>query len=106
MTKREHNSALGDCDIRDPFRKWLVSCGIDPTVIVDEVFLCGGESRADIAVFQDSLTGFEIKSAKDSLVRFASQAGCYNRCFEFATLVADPEHIASALPFVQDWWGL
>jgi hypothetical protein len=97
---------IGDKEIRQPLRHWLMDRGIDRSSMVDEVELCGGDARADLAVFHDALSGFEIKSPKDSLVRFALQMECYSKSFEYATLVADADHIASATPIVHDWWGL
>jgi hypothetical protein len=97
---------LCDLEIRRPLRNWLIGRGVEPSAIVDEVLLCGGDARADIAVFHDWLMGYEIKSPRDSLARFAGQVECYSRAFEFATLVADADHITGAQSIVRDWWGL
>jgi len=74
------------------------------TRIIEE-FSCIG-ARADIAVVNGRLLGFEIKSARDSLERLESQVVGYNAVFDRVTLVADKKHIGRLPDYIPDWWGI
>jgi hypothetical protein len=76
------------------------------TLIVDELGLEHGKCRADIAVINGHLNGFEIKSEKDSLCRLANQVKIYSAVFDNASLVLAERHLKEASYLVPDWWGL
>ena len=76
------------------------------TVVVDELGLQHGRFRADIAVVNGHLAGFEIKSDFDSLSRLASQAEGYSSVFDRVTLVLTGRHAVEAKSLIPDWWGL
>jgi len=79
----------------------------DPkTLIVEELAVCDGSARVDIAVLNGSLSGFEIKSERDSLSRLKSQTKSYERCFDTLTLVAPARHLNHARSTLPEWWGL
>lgn len=79
----------------------------DPdTVIIEELGLCQGEVRVDIAVVNGSIHGFEIKSDQDTLKRLPGQAAIYERALDFVTLVAGSKHLDEALKIVPKWWGV
>ncbi len=94
--------------IRDALRAHLQrSCAYDPTArIVDELSLCTGAARVDLAVVNGSISGYEIKSAADTLNRLPRQRTVYNRALEFVVLVCDETHVAAARRRVPAWWGL
>lgn len=79
---------------------------------VCEEFHCDG--RVDVATLEeDTLCGYEIKAARDSLDRLfsprlgpMSQARAYSRCLERVTVVAAPVHVAPLLERMPAWWGL
>jgi hypothetical protein len=54
-------------------------------IIIDELGLCRGTVRVDIAVVNGVLKGYEIKGDQDTLRRLASQAATYNRIFDTMT---------------------
>jgi hypothetical protein len=79
----------------------------DPdTMIIEELGLCQGEARVDIAVVNGSIHGFEIKSEQDTLKRLAGQAASYSRVLESITLVVGSEHLDEALKIIPKWWGV
>ena len=75
-------------------------------IIIDELAICEGSARIDIAVIGEHICGYEIKSEFDSFKRFASQAARYNRCFEYVTLVISSIHLQEALAKSPDWWSV
>ena len=61
-------------------------------------------ARADVAVVNGQLHGYEIKSDRDSLRRLGAQAVLYSRVFDQVTLVCGDRHVSQALDFVPSWW--
>ena len=79
----------------------------DPgTVMVEELGLCRGLVRVDLAVVNGLLHGFEIKSDRDHLRRLSTQVEIYGRVLERATLVVGPRHLFDAAAMVPEWWGV
>lgn len=79
----------------------------DPdTMIIEELGLCQGEARVDIAVVNGSIHGFEIKSEQDTLKRLTGQAAIYSRVLESITLVVGSDHLDEALKIIPKWWGV
>lgn len=76
------------------------------TLVVDELGLRHGASRADIAVVNGHLVGIEIKSDADTLSRLDGQVDCYSAVFDRAVLVTTTRHSREALRSVPDWWGV
>lgn len=99
---------MRDADIRLSLKQHLAAkFGKDPsTLIVDEFSLCCGRVRADIAVINGEMKGFEIKSDSDSLRRLSTQLAFYGKVFDTATLVVGPRHLAKAIELVPPWWGI
>lgn len=75
------------------------------TLILDELGLCG-QVRVDVAVVNGTLSGFELKSEKDSLKRLPTQVEVYSRVLDFATLVTATKHSDKAMPYLPRWWGI
>jgi hypothetical protein len=57
------------------------------TVLIDELGLCQGSARVDLAVVNGQFHGYEIKSERDSLRRLGAQADLYSRVFDRVTLI-------------------
>lgn len=74
--------------------------------IVDELVLIRGKVRVDVAVINDCLHGYEIKSEADNLERLPRQQAQYKKVFERMTLVADERHVRDAVKLVPPCWGL
>lgn len=76
------------------------------TLVVEELGMCQGIARVDIAVVNGTVHGYEIKSERDTLARLRSQADIYSRALEFVTIVAAPNHSTGIEEIVPDWWGI
>ena len=67
--------------------------GDGDTILVEELGLCRGFVRADIAVVNGLMKGFEIKSERDTLQRLQKQVEAYSRIFDTATIVVAGRHL-------------
>ena len=99
---------MRDADVRRVLRRQLDACyAADPnTLIVEELGLCRGSVRADLAVINGVLKGYEIKSDRDRLIRLGAQAETYNKVFDTVTIVVADRHLNSVERMVPDWWGI
>ncbi len=99
---------LADKDLRPGLRDRLLEGHEDDpeTVLIEELGLCKGRVRVDIAVVNGSLHGYEIKSDRDSLRRLKAQAEVYSRVMDHVTLVVGDRHLSEARKLVPDWWGI
>ena len=79
----------------------------DPTVrIVEEMGVWSGTVRIDIAVINGELSGYEIKSDRDTLKRLPNQAEIYSRVFDRVDLVVGEKHFKKASTMIPAWWGI
>ena len=76
------------------------------TLIVEELGLCRGTARVDIAVVNGQLSGYEIKSDRDTLSRLPAQMATYSRVFDTMTAVVAERHLGSTKAIIPDWWGV
>jgi hypothetical protein len=93
-----------DPDVRALLREYLESNdpGTD-TVLLEELGLCQGDVRIDVAAVNGELSGYEIKSPSDRLTRFPNQCRIYSKVVDRAWLVAPAKTLEAArLP---EWWG-
>ena len=99
---------MRDGDVRPLVREQLRrNCrGDRNTIIVEELGLCCGSVRVDIAVVNGNLQGYEIKSAQDTLTRLPVQASVYNRIFDTMTVVVAERHLRAAGAMIPGWWGI
>lgn len=103
------NVCMRDWEIRQVLRAQLARryASTDPgTLIIDELPICRHAARADLAVINGSLSGYEIKSDRDTLKRLERQKDAYSRVFEYVTVVAAATHIDRLLQLVPTWWGI
>jgi hypothetical protein len=99
---------MKDNDIRQALLSELTSkYKKDPeTIIIEELGLCQGEARIDIAIVNGSIHGIEIKSDQDTLKRLDGQIEIYSRCLDMVTLVVGPRYLEKALNVIPKWWGV
>jgi hypothetical protein len=99
---------MNDSQIRESFhRKRLRKHHANPeTVVIDELGLKHGVCRADIAVINGHLLGYEIKSDEDSLRRLPDQVDAYGAVFDRITLVVAERHLNDARRIIPTWWGV
>ena len=74
--------------------------------IIDELKLCQGDAIIDIAVFNGSINGYEIKSDSDTLERLPKQIEIYNKVFNKMTIVTGDKYIDNIFRIVPEWWGI
>lgn len=79
---------------------------IKDTVIVDELSLCSGLSRIDIAVINGVIHGYEIKSEEDTLTRLPIQMNNYNKSLEKISIATNKNHLNKIMQYVPEWWGI
>lgn len=76
------------------------------TVIINELDVCAGISRADIVVVNGKIHGYEIKSKQDNLERLPGQIESYNCVFDTMTIVTYKSHLEKVRAIVPKWWGI
>lgn len=107
--ERRYSRAVRDAEIRSALHARLVDQhGAGPsTRYVDELGLCG-VVRVDVAVINGTLSGYELKSDRDTLRRLPTQVTYYSRVLDHATVVVGELHFAHQQlhSLVPDWWGL
>jgi hypothetical protein len=105
---RRQTRDLADSDIRPALRSRLLAqyAREADSVILEELGLCRGQVRVDLAVVNGLLHGYEIKSDRDSLRRLVGQVDLYSRVLDRATLVVGERHLPEALEIVPIWWGI
>lgn len=99
---------LTDGAIRKAIHAEIIPVLIDDSNcrIIDEMSVCSGEARIDIAVINGHLHGFEIKSEVDTLERLPGQAFAYSRIFDTVTIICGENHVEKAIREIPDWWGV
>jgi len=76
------------------------------TRIIEELGLCQGFARVDLAVVNGTIHGYEIKSERDTLARLPGQISIYSTALDFVTIVAAPSHVTRIGDIVPSWWGV
>ena len=102
------NTGLNDSAIRLALRSKLLDehCRDADTVVIEELGLCRGQVRVDVAVVNGLLHGYEIKSDRDSLRRLRSQMELYGKVLDQATLVVGSRFLDEGIDIVPAWWGV
>ena len=100
--------SLGDADVRPSLRtRLLAEAGAQlDTVVIEELGVCRGQVRIDLAVVNGTLHGYEIKSDRDSLRRLDAQIDYYSRVLDRATIVAGERPLRHVQNMVPRWWGV
>lgn len=97
---------LNDQDIRNALTQ-EISKSQQKAKIIYELHIDYGAVRADVvALKQETISGYEIKSDKDNLTRLKRQIDAYNRVFDKITLVVGKRHIIECVDIVPEWWGI
>jgi hypothetical protein len=74
--------------------------------IRNELGLCLGQTRVDVAVINGHLHGYEIKSERDTLVRLDAQVELYGQVLDTATIVTSGKHVDRVVALVPTWWSV
>jgi hypothetical protein len=99
---------MNDAEIRQNFHRKILrrQHRRNDTLVIDELGLNHGRCRADIAVVNGHLVGYEIKSNSDSLRRLREQVKAYNSVFDRVFIVAGDRHIGKIQNSVPEFWGV
>ena len=99
---------MQDLDIRKVLHSHLKKENkpIKDTLIIDELDLCSGLARVDVAVINGVIHGYEIKSEEDTLKRLPLQMNYYNKSLEKISVATNRIHLKEIKKFVPKWWGL
>jgi hypothetical protein len=94
----------GDPEVRQLLKEYLdaIHDGTD-TLVLEELGLCQGDVRVDVASVNGEFSGFEIKSPSDTLARWPNQRRIYSRVVDRAWLVAPIKTLEKAR--MPRWWG-
>ncbi len=102
---RFDNHTMLDKDIRSVLIDHFLSH--DPSAAVHhELRLSRGRGRADCAIVNGTLSGYEIKSTRDSLARLSGQVPNYEKVFEFCSVVVAKKHLKRIKDAVPRRWGI
>ena len=75
-------------------------------LVIDELGLHHGSCRADIAVVNGRMIGYEIKGETDSLKRLSEQVRAYSAVFDRATVITTTKHRRHVVAKIPRWWGI
>lgn len=95
-----------DHQLRSILKSHLSSRVHGHDLLVDELLLAWGAVRADVALVNGHLEGFEIKAGRDTLQRLPAQVLAYNAIFDFSWMVTTKEHLPNVRGIVPTSWGL
>ena len=99
---------MKDIDIRIELKNTLLSqFKYDENArVVEELGLCQGAAKIDVAVINGSLLGYEIKSEQDTLLRLPNQMHIYNKVFDYINIVVNEKHYAAIKEVIPEFWGI
>jgi hypothetical protein len=97
-----------DSQIRQAFHNKILhrAHNDDDILVVDELGIQNGNYRADIAVLNGKLEGFEIKGEHDTLDRLPNQVEAYNSIFKNISLITCERYLDKCISIIPDWWGI
>jgi hypothetical protein len=107
---RPHPTAGAPVVAEAMVRHWLredalASAG-QPSDAVYEFWVPRSNERADVVVISNEMSGFEIKSERDTLQRLPRQAAAYARLFDRCSVVLAERHLVGAVTILPEWWGV
>lgn len=106
MNANNKSLLVTEKELRVALRERLVSMLGQKAFIVEELGIENGTARIDMAVLDEGLSGYEIKSDFDSVNRLSNQIHSYNRVFEHIYIVTGPLSGGEIEPFLPSWWGI
>lgn len=99
---------MRDSDVRCAVKNWLgAEYAHDPdSYIIEEMGVWSGTVRIDVAIINGSLSGYELKSDRDTLERLPHQRDIYGRVFDYLHLIVGKRHAEDAERLLPYWWGI
>lgn len=104
----EKKAPMNDALIRKRFHEQVLMPyhAAANALVIDELGLHHGSCRADIAVVNGRMIGYEIKGETDTLIRLREQVRAYNAVFDQATVITTARHRQTVLRKIPRWWGV
>ncbi|WP_143541057.1 sce7726 family protein [Rhizobium anhuiense] len=101
-------AAINDAFIRAPLLQWLRALHPDSldARLLEEFKMPRPSARIDVALVNGEMTGFEIKSDRDTLTRLSLQIPAFSKFFDRVSLVTTTKHVAEARVKIPRWWGI
>jgi hypothetical protein len=78
----------------------------DITLILDELGLCQGVARVDLAVVNGSLHGTKSRASATLCSDSQGQCDVYSRALDYVTIVTSAKHAKKVCGSVPSWWGI
>jgi hypothetical protein len=99
---------MKDLQIRETLRESLLLKYYqdESSKVIEEMNVCLGDARIDIAVVNGAMHGYEIKSESDTLQRLSSQITTYQKVFDYISVVPGTKHIGQVMNIVPEFVGL
>jgi len=99
---------MRDFDVRKLLRVTYLEQYLKDTdsLVMEEVAVHKGSSRIDIAVFNGSIHGYEIKSDLDTLERLPTQITHYSKVFDYITVICGSKHTEKVDKLLPDYYGI
>lgn len=101
-----NSSLITELELRTALRELLLKHYGDSAQVVEELGLENGSSRIDVALFADTIAGYEIKSDYDNNARLFNQIHSYNRIFDHIYIVTSPVSAKFIDGLLPSWWGV
>lgn len=92
--------------VRHRLREEALASAGRPSDAVYEFWVPRSNERADVVVISAEMSGFEIKTERDTLARLPRQAVAYARVFDRCSVVLAERHVAGAMAILPEWWGV
>lgn len=102
----QHLFAMNEIQIRELLIKELAKQHPHNTEFLAELPIANFSRRVDLVMANGSLSGFEIKSEQDSLLRLVGQLETYTRYFENVTVVCATKHLRNVKEMVSSDVGI
>lgn len=101
---------MHDIDIRIALKNHLIKIfgkdEINPSILIEELSICEGIVRVDVAVVNGLIHGYEIKSDSDTLERLPKQQEIYSKALDKISAVVNEKHFEKIKNLIPEWWGL
>jgi hypothetical protein len=95
---------LSDRDIREALMIELRAFAPKKSIIINEFGVWN--NRIDVALVENCLIGYEIKSDKDTLVRIPEQEALYSKIFDYVSIVCTNKHKIGIWMIIPSWYGI
>jgi hypothetical protein len=100
---------MRDWEIKQLFREKIFAKTKedDPSsFLVEEMEVCRGDARIDVAVINGRISGYEIKSSLDDLRRLPNQITLYSQVLDLISIVVTEDHLREVQELIPEWWGI